>query len=89
MRILLDLSHKLDGTTGDRAEALLGRLEAPLGMIASVHLALGADEEALDLLERAAEMREVGLPNITSEPTFDRLRDHPRFQALRAGMGLP
>ena len=70
----------------DRAQELLGRLLP--GMQAAIHHALGADDEAIDLLERAVEMRAYLLPAVTSEPIFDGLRDHPRFQALRARMGL-
>lgn len=77
----------------DRAKELLGRLKARYGLpptlISLVHLALGADDEALHYLERAFAMRDPWLPNMTSEPLADRLRDHPRFQALRAKMGLP
>jgi hypothetical protein len=53
-----------------------------------VHLIVGDEDLALDWLERGLEQREPDLPNITSEPFFDALREHPRFKTIRAGMGL-
>jgi eukaryotic-like serine/threonine-protein kinase len=85
---LLAIGHALSGRH-DQARAMLARLDVPLGLVAAVHHVLGEDDEALDCLERAVVLRVQGVPNITSEPIFDRLRDHPRFRALRAEMGLP
>jgi TolB-like protein len=85
---LLAIGHALSGRH-DRARAMLARLDAHLALAAAIHHVLGADDEALDCLERAVVLRELGVPNITSEPIFDGLRDHPRFRALRAEMGLP
>jgi TolB-like protein/Tfp pilus assembly protein PilF len=59
------------------------------GLIAVLHHVLGEDEQALDWLEKSYGMRWPHLPNVTSEPWLDNLRDHPRFRALRAKMGLP
>jgi tetratricopeptide (TPR) repeat protein len=80
----------------DQAEAVLRQLEnehaseprVP-GHIAVLHLRLGRTEQALDWLERGYARRDPPLANITSEPWFDDLRDHPRFQDLRRRIGLP
>ncbi|MCH7717553.1 MAG: protein kinase, partial [Gemmatimonadetes bacterium] len=57
--------------------------------VAYVHEALGETEEALECLERAHEARAPFIPVIGSEwLRFESLRDHPRFTALRAKMGL-
>ncbi len=94
---LLAIGHALSGQS-DRAGEIIDELEAQYSttspesipeLIAAYHHVLGEDEEALDWLERAYELRAPWLPNVTSEPIFDRLRHHPRFRALRAKMGLP
>jgi hypothetical protein len=43
---------------------------------------LGEEERALDVLHRAAEVGLAGGDWITGDPDWERLRDHPRFQAL-------
>jgi len=53
------------------------------GMRAGILHALGADEEALTELEKAARLRDPFLPNTLSEPWFDDLGNHPRLVALR------
>jgi hypothetical protein len=77
----------------EEAEEILDELHREFGAratghIASVHLIVGDEDLALDWLERGLEQREPDLPNITSEPFFDALREHPRFKTIRAGMGL-
>jgi len=56
-------------------------LVSPFDM-ALVHLALGADGEALDWLERGYALRDVWLLEMTAWPWFDALQPNPRFQAL-------
>jgi serine/threonine-protein kinase len=56
-------------------------LVSPFDM-ALVHLALGADGEALDWLERGYDLRDVWLLEMTAWPWFDSLQPDPRFQAL-------
>jgi len=93
---LLGIGHALSGDR-DRAEEILRKLEAGhaagtfhyAGLIAALHHVTGDDGEALDWLEKACDERYPLLPNLTSEPWFDELRHHPRFQAVRAKMGLP
>ena len=89
---LLGVGYAISGQR-DRAETIIRQFEArgstACGAIAVLYLMLGEDDEALDCLERAYELRSPLLPNGTSEPWFDDLRDHPRFRALRAKMGLP
>lgn len=70
-------------------EELAGRPEEPLGFVAIVHYELGHIEEALDWLEEAVEVHSMSVASITSDRTFDDLRSHPRFRALRRRMGLP
>jgi adenylate cyclase len=81
---------------GDRSAAMatLAELETypkpvALGWIAYVHLTLGDEEKALDWLEKSLELRSGLSPTATSEPWFDTLRGHPRFEAIRRQMGLP
>jgi TolB-like protein/Flp pilus assembly protein TadD len=90
---LLGVGHALAGQR-DRAEEILRELKPRYatifpGPIAALHLVLGDEDEALDWLEEAYELRLPWLPNFTSKPWFDDLRDHPRFRALRDNMGLP
>jgi Tfp pilus assembly protein PilF len=85
-------SYALEGDES-RALELLAELEAlhPAAFVqlpAVVYLQLGREDEALDVLERSYEFREEFLPNATSSPHLDSIRDHPRFRALREKMGL-
>jgi DNA-binding winged helix-turn-helix (wHTH) protein/tetratricopeptide (TPR) repeat protein len=43
---------------------------------------------ALSELETAYELRNVNLVYIGTDPVFDKIRDHPRFQKILRGMGL-
>jgi hypothetical protein len=43
---------------------------------------LGEDERALDMLQRAIEAGLAGGDWVVRDPDWERLRDHPRFQAL-------
>lgn len=49
----------------------------------------GKDEEALNWLEKAYELRDTFLPNIMTEPIIDDLRDHPRFQKIMKQLNFP
>ncbi|HEX6057406.1 MAG TPA: protein kinase [Gemmatimonadaceae bacterium] len=55
---------------------------------ATIHLALGELEPALDWAERALEERRGWLAYLRVNPIFDPLRGHPRFEALCRAMGL-
>jgi DNA-binding SARP family transcriptional activator/TolB-like protein len=70
-----------------RAQELWGERRTAGGW-AFIYVALGREEDALDMLEAGYRMRAPWLPNVTSYPHYDALRDHPRFQAIRRGMGL-
>jgi DNA-binding winged helix-turn-helix (wHTH) protein/Flp pilus assembly protein TadD len=49
---------------------------------------LDDSEGALTELETAYELRNVNLLYIGTDPVFDKIRDHPRFQRILRGMGL-
>jgi len=55
---------------------------------AMVHLGLGNADEALDLLERAADHRDALMCYLAVFPVLDSVRQHPRFKALLDRMGL-
>ena len=57
-------------------------------LLAIVHLALDDQEKALDLLERAYEVRSPWLPVMNVDPRADPLRDDPRFNDLLRRVGL-
>jgi len=87
---LLCVGHALTGQR-DLATQILADFEAqhfPPDWIAILCLMLGEEHAALQWLERACEQRSLSLPNNMSEPWFDSIRDHPRFSALRAKIGL-
>jgi hypothetical protein len=56
--------------------------EIPRTELAAAHAALGHTEEALDLLEEAAERRERGLATLASDPVWDDLRGDGRFREI-------
>ena len=57
--------------------------------IAHLHMRAGEIDRALDWLERGYEGRDPNLPYISSNPNYDPLRSHPRFEALMQRMGFP
>lgn len=80
----------------DAAESLLAELQAmaetryvsPV-LIGQVHLALGRTGLALDQLEQGLRARAVEMIWLGVRPTFDPLRDNPRFVTLLRQIGLP
>lgn len=56
-------------------DAILYNAACAMGM-------LGEDERALDVLQRAVEAGLAGGDWVVHDPDWERLRDHPRFQAL-------
>ena len=68
--------------------AASARRHVPHGVVASVHLALGETDPALAALERAAEGREPEVILLGVRPGYASLRGHPRFDALRARIGV-
>jgi TolB-like protein/Tfp pilus assembly protein PilF len=85
---LLTIGYALSGER-ERARARLPQLNDWPVQAAAVYHVLGEDDKALDLLERALQLRRWDLPNMTSEPLFTRLHDHPRYRAIRRAMQLP
>lgn len=70
----------------DEARSLLAEIERESGKymaawIASIHILLGDEERALARLERGLEERSPDMFSI-GDARFDKLRDHPRFQAV-------
>jgi len=57
--------------------------------MASLHVALADEEQALNWLERGYAQKDLWLPEMTAWPWFDSLRSEPRFQDLLERMKLP
>ncbi len=57
--------------------------------IATIYVALGEKEKAIESLEGAFREKAVDLRWIKAEPVFASLRDEPRFQALMKKIGFP
>ena len=83
--------------SGDRkaASALLRELEdrsttQPISAssLAGIYLSLGEKEQALALLERAYAERDFRLSGLKTDPDWDPLRSHPRFQRLLRQVNL-
>jgi serine/threonine-protein kinase len=55
---------------------------------AAVSLALGERDKALQWLEQALQERSPGLLPIVADPTWDALREEPRFKGVVGKMGL-
>ncbi len=82
--------------SGRRAEALQileslksGRTYFPPFFEAMIYSGLGDGDRMFGALERAFVEREDGVNGLKVDPTFDRWRSDPRFQALINRMGLP
>jgi serine/threonine-protein kinase len=56
--------------------------------LATLHIALGNTETALDWMQQAYEERRGWMAYLKVHPILDPVRDHPRFQALVAKMRL-
>jgi adenylate cyclase len=66
----------------ERAMSLAPDDDAILYNTACALAMLGEDERALDVLQRAIEAGLAGGDWVARDPDWERLRDHPRFQAL-------
>jgi TolB-like protein/Tfp pilus assembly protein PilF len=64
-----------------------GKYESPL-IIALTYARAGANSEALDWLEKAAEERTPWLPELKIDPAWDGVRSDPRFIAVLKKIGL-
>ena len=56
---------------------------------AQIYSVLGDKARALSELERAWDIRDSGLLWLKVDPTFDPLRDEPRFRALVERLDFP
>ena len=55
---------------------------------AAIYSGLGEEDEALNYLDRAVEVRDTSLHLRLLSTEFDNLRNHPQFQNLRGRIGL-
>ncbi len=94
---LLDILGYLHGLSGDAASArrILGELEGMVeeGRIDTLHLVypcvgLGERDRAFEILEKAYGERSGLLVYLKVEPSFDPMRDDPRFADLLQRMGF-
>ena len=83
------------GGRTDEARDLLASLEARSAegygspvLKAQIHLGLGEQDRALDLLEQAAEVRAADLVWLWVRPIYRPLRGNPRFEAILETVGL-
>ena len=56
--------------------------------LARVHVGLGDNARAMQLLERAAELRVSAVILVGADPAFDPLRTHPRYRTLAQRIGV-
>ena len=86
------------GLTGDRERALEERSKlmsmssektiSPV-FIALIDMTIGELDRAMELLEQAADDRDDLLVYLQCEPSYDPIRDHPRYAALIERVGFP
>jgi Flp pilus assembly protein TadD len=93
--VMAALAYGAAGRDAD-ARAVIQTLEErareeyfPRSWLARAYAASGDKERALTWLERAYEERDGWLTLAKVDPTFDALREEPRFRAVLAKMGLP
>jgi TolB-like protein len=73
----------------DTWAALSSQAYVPPWEISQLYAFAGEDSEALEWLERGFEERDPNMPYLNVFPTYESLRDEPRFSDLRRRMGLP
>lgn len=88
------LARAGDTTAAPRALRILSGLReqgvyVPYEYDATLHIARGSLEDALDALDAAYENRSSVMAYLNVHPIADPLRGHPRFQALVERVGLP
>jgi Flp pilus assembly protein TadD len=65
-----------------------GHTYVPPTSLAMVHAALGDTQAALDQLDRAYEARDTRLVELKGDPSWNPIRNEPRFAALTRKLGL-
>ncbi len=94
----LGLLGLISGLAGEREQAcaVLRQMQeravseyVPAVCLAWIHLGLGDVQRALDWFERAYEHRESRVLWLRVAPTYDALRDDPRYYRLLERIGLP
>jgi TolB-like protein/Tfp pilus assembly protein PilF len=70
-----------------RGQVVERRLRIDQEQLAYVHLALGEQDQALELLERAIRDRQPRLLWLAVDPRVDSIRSNPRFQAIAKRLG--
>ncbi|MGA1990650.1 MAG: tetratricopeptide repeat protein [Bryobacteraceae bacterium] len=75
----------------DEALELMAALERseprPYYYLAFLHAVFGDKDRAFDALDKAYAQRTSDMPFLNVDPAFDSLRQDPRFETLRKGMG--
>lgn len=86
----------IHANSGDRpsAEALLREIEAKIdeatpASLAGLYAALGDNQRALDVLEKALAEGDTGLQFLSADYIFDPLRNEPRYKDLLRRLNLP
>jgi TolB-like protein/Tfp pilus assembly protein PilF/tRNA A-37 threonylcarbamoyl transferase component Bud32 len=91
----LGRAYGLSGAAADangvlaQLTALAGREYVPSSAVALVHLGLGRNANALDLLDRAYDEHDFALVHLRVAPWFQSLRGDARYAQLAARMQLP
>jgi TolB-like protein/Flp pilus assembly protein TadD len=82
--------------SANKAKAILQEVDnemagryVPAPMTARIHLALGDHERALDCLEKGFHERSYWMVFLKTDPVYDPLRGHPRFEHLLERMTFP
>ena len=90
----LGRAYALAGKEHEARQVLDELVQRPAGYvspytIAAIHEALGETESVLESLEKTYEERSWWIIWLLTDPSWTRLRDEPRFQALVRKLGLP
>jgi hypothetical protein len=72
----------------DRLHVLARERYVSAFFIAEIHASLGESDEAIRWLVQATDERAVPMISLQVNPKFDRLREHPDFQAIVRRIGL-
>lgn len=81
------LTHYQDTSKLNRKVAL--KIFVSPYLLATVHLALGEKQRAIELLEQAYSEHSVDIVKAKIDPQLNQLRTEPRFQTLVKKVGFP